>query len=86
MFLRDSGCATCCVLQHKTKRASKDGKVCRATVSKRRLPLKRRFANLNLFVFESSVFEGRLPRKLRFRIFSSKFLTDFSHESFVFTS
>ena len=76
MFLRDSGCATCCVLQHKTKRASKDGKVCRATVSKRRLPLKRRFANLKLFVFESSVFEGRLPRKLRFHKLKLQFNCD----------
>ena len=39
-----------------------------------------------IFTSSTSVFAGSLARKLRFHIFHFHFLSEFSHESFVFTS
>ena len=95
-LLRDSRCATCCVLQHKTCLGRWAGKVCCAAFFARRgggscfdhgsFPhcnrrFMRRFADLKFSVFEVS-----LARKLLFQIFQLHFVREVSHESFVFTS
>ena len=95
MFLKESGCTKCCVLQEKNVSQKMDGEACPADGCETRSFTPGSWADrprsgtavsgVVLLNLNFQKFEGPLARKLRFYIFLFQFLTEVSHESFVFT-
>ena len=93
--VKAKGCTKCCVLQENHASQKMDGEACPADGCETRSFTPGSWADrprsgtavsgVVLLNLNFQKFEGRLARKLRFYIFLFQFLTEVSHESFVFT-